>query len=58
MLAYAMSKNAVKPKGEKMGIRVNGNLECIGGCIQENVPVDAIGLCLWLLWILSIEKGA
>ena len=39
-----------------MGIKVNGNLSNIGGCIQENVAIGADSLCLWLLWVVSIAK--
>lgn len=40
-----------------MSLPVDHDLEMIGGCVQENVPVSAEQLARLLLWCVSIDKG-
>lgn len=43
--------------GRTMSLTVDYDLEMIGGCVQENVPVSAEQLARLLLWCVSIDKG-
>lgn len=37
-------------------MKVTHDLEFAGACIQENVPVSAERLVLWLLWCVGVSK--